>query len=470
MNSTISTTSALTILATIALALPLSAQVVPTAPTSLPDPLSLDQAIDIALAHQPQQFIAATQKTAAAGAVQQARSQYQPKVTPTYTYEVDSTAQFNTGLAHTNNTTKGSQLNVDLTQQIFDNGTRELTNAQARRQADEARFGIVNTKQQVINNVTRDYFGLLRAIDLVKVADSQVKSAQTEVDQVQAQITAGTAAKASVYQAQATLANAQVTQLTDQAGVKTASAQLKNDLGVNTTAVVNPVSLSTGDQLPAPPPSETDKPLADYLATADANRPDLKQEQAEVERQNEAVKAAELTAGPQLGGNYELVWTPVNDFGTTTGSDSRLMLTASYPLFDGGFSRGAVKIAQANRDAAKDTLQADRNNVHLAVEQALATRAQALNSAGLAQTALQSAQVNYDSAVAQQREGLLTVVDVITAEATLAQAQQNYVATIYDFYIADADLQRAIGVNDITPTKVPTPSTGPAATPSEANK
>ena len=434
--------------ASASLSTPASAQVVPAAPTTLPSPLSLDQAVAIALAHQPQQFIAATQRTAASGAVTQAQSKYLPTVTPSYTYEIDSSAQFNKGLGHTKNTTSGSQVNIDLSQQIFDNGTRELTNAQARRQADIARYNAHDVKQQVINNVTRDYYGLLRAIDLVKVADSQVKSAQTEVDQVQAQISAGTVAAASAYQAKATLANAQVLQLTDQAGVRTASALLKNDLGVDSTTVVEPVPLSTGDQLPPPPPAETEKPLEDYLATAYANRPDLKEQQAAVEQQDENVKAAELAVGLQLGGNYEFVYNPVNDFGST-GSDSRLLLTASYPLFDGGFFHAAVKIAQASRDAAKDTLQADRNNVHLAVEQALATRTQALNSASLAQTALQAAQVNYDSAVAQQREGLLTVVDVITAEATLAQAQQNYVATIYDFYIADADLQRAIGMNDI---------------------
>jgi len=457
------------LMTTCVFSIPAYAQVVPTAPTSLPDPLSLDQAIDIALGHQPQQFIAATQRTAASGAVTQAQSKYFPLVTPSYDYEIDSSAQFNKGFGHTKNTTKGSQVNIDLTQQIFDTGTRELNNAEARRQADIARFNSRDVKQQVINNVTRDYYALLRAIDLVKVASSLVKSAQTEVDQVQAQITAGTSAKASVYQAQATLANAQVTLLSDQAGVKNASALLKNDLGVNTVTVVNPVPLATGDELPPPPPAETDKALEEYLTTAYSNRPDIQEQQAAVEQQNELVKQAEINAGLQLGGNYEFVYNPVNDFGAT-GSDSRLMVTATMPLFDAGFSHAAVKIAQANRDAAKDTLQANRNNVHLAVEQALATRSQTLNSASLAQTALQAAQVNYDSAVAQQREGLLTVVDVITAEATLAQSQQNYVATIYDFYIADADLQRAIGLNDVTPSKSPTPSTGPAATPSAATK
>src|SRR5437879_8806864 len=90
------------LMTTCALSIRSHAQVVPTAPTTLPDPLSLDQAIDIALGHQPQQFIAATQRTAASGAVTQAQSKYFPSITPTYDYEIDSSAQFNKGSGHTN--------------------------------------------------------------------------------------------------------------------------------------------------------------------------------------------------------------------------------------------------------------------------------------------------------------------------------------------------------------------------------
>lgn len=70
-------------------ALPLGAacQVVPPAPTTLPAPLTLAQAVAIALAHQPQQFLAHTQVTQAQGQKQQARAQYFPTLTPSYQYQ-----------------------------------------------------------------------------------------------------------------------------------------------------------------------------------------------------------------------------------------------------------------------------------------------------------------------------------------------------------------------------------------------
>ncbi len=89
-----------------------------------------------------------------------------------------------------------------------------------------------------------------------------------------------------------------------------------------------------------------------------------------------------------------------------------------------------------------------RQQIRLDVEQAYATRATNLQAAGLAQAAVTAAQVNYDSAVAARQEGIGTVLDITTAQATLTQAQNQFVTAVYNFYIADAQLQRALGRND----------------------
>jgi outer membrane protein TolC len=82
------------------------------------------------------------------------------------------------------------------------------------------------------------------------------------------------------------------------------------------------------------------------------------------------------------------------------------------------------------------------------VEQAYATRAESLQATSLAQAAVTAAQVNYDAAIESRRAGIGTVLDVTTAQATLTQAQDQYVVAVYNFYIADAQLQRDMGRND----------------------
>ena len=438
-------------------ALPAAAacQVVPPTPTTLPSPLTLQTAITIALRQQPQVYIARDQITQASGQKLQAQSQYYPTLTPRYQFQSRQqtfigvpTNTFSTP-ATTNQTTlvQGGGLAVSLNQNLFDGGAREAANAQARRAVDAADFGSLNTRQATILTVTQDYYQILLAQDLVKVAQAQVVRYQQSVELAQAQIAAGTLAAKNVYQAQSDLANAQVTLLQNQNQRQLASAALKNALGVGTNAPVEPSPLAVGDQLPPLPAAGPALTLDAALTAAYAFRPDLRQQQAVVESQNAALQLAKRQAGLTVRGDYALTYQATNDLGAR-GTDSQISLTGSYPLFDAGNVRGAVRIGQAQRDLAQNQLELIRQQIRLDVESAVGTRATNLQEAQLAQAAITAAQVNFDAAVAARREGIGTVLDITIAQTTLTQSENQYVTAIYNFYTADAQLQRALGQND----------------------
>ena len=467
-----------------AFALPGFCQVAPPPPLSLPTPLSLPQAIALALRQQPQQYLARTQVTQAQGQKLQAQSQYFPTLTPSYQYQNNSqtlygvnsgqtstvtttgggtTGTGTTGTGTTTGTTgtttqvlspinevsivRGGGLSVGLSQTLFDTGQREAANTEARRAVDAAVANNQNTRQAIILNVTQDYYQLLLNEDLVKVALAQVARFQQTVDVTQAQIDAGTTAAKDIYQAKSDLANAQVTLLNNRNAVQTASATLKNALGVNLNGVVQIAPLTAGDQLPPVPISPQTLSLENAVAAAFGARPDVRQQQAIVQSNQAALQLAQRQAGLTIRGDYVLSYRATNDVGTR-GANSQLLLTGSYPLFDAGLARGAVRIAQAGRDSALNQLELIRQQVRLEAEQAYTTRETNLEAAGLAQAAVTAAQVNYDAAIASRKEGIGTVLDITTAQATLTQAQSQYVTAVYNFYIADAQLQRAIGRND----------------------
>ena len=508
--------------AVLTLAPPAFCQVVPPAPQTLPTPLTLSQAIAIALSHQPDQFIARDQQTQAQGQKLQAQAQYFPKLTPSYQYQnnrqnfyglnsggstvittpgtgttsgggtgatgtggvgtgtggtggtVDpggtgttgtgntGTGTGNTGTGTTGtgtstvtqsesvnevNVVRGGGLTVGVSQNLFDDGTRETTNAQARRAVDAASFNTLNSRQNTILVVTQDYYQLLLATDLVKVARAQVTRFQQAVDVIQAQITVGTAPAKDVYQARSDLATAQVTLLQNQNQVLLASASLKNALGVASAAPVQAAPLAAGSALPPPPPVGKAQTFEQALAAAFLQRPDLRQQESIVQSQDAAVRQARRQAGLTLRGDYVLTYQATNDTGAR-GTNSQFLVTGSYPLFDAGSARGAVRVAQAQRDIAANQLEQVRQQIRLDVEQAYNTRAVNQQAAGLAQAAVTAAQVNYDAAVAARQEGIGTVLDITTAQATLTQAESQYVTAVYNFYIADAQLQRALGQND----------------------
>jgi outer membrane protein len=442
-------------------------QVAPPAPTTLPSPLTLQSAVTIALRQQPQLYIARDQITQASGQKLQAQSQYYPTLTPRYQFQsrrqtflgvsnsTYSTPTSTSPLPIVTTTTinqtalvQGGGLSVSLNQNLFDGGAREAANSQARRAVDAADFGSLNTRQATILTVTQDYYQILLAQDLVKVAQAQVVRYQQAVELAQAQIAAGTLAAKNVYQAQSDLANAQVTLLQNQNQRQLASAALKNALGVATNAPVDPAPISADDQLPPLPLPGPVLTLDAALTTAYAYRPDLRQQSAIVESQNAALQLARRQAGLTVRGDYALTYQATNDLGAR-GTDSQISLTGSYPLFDAGNVRGAVRIGLAQRDQARNQLELIRQQIRLDVESAVGTRATNYQEAQLAQAAITAAQVNFDAAVAARREGIGTVLDITIAQATLTQSQNQYVTAIYNFYTADAQLQRALGQNDV---------------------
>jgi outer membrane protein len=381
-------------------------------------------------------------------------------VTPTYSFQNNSQSVFGAGSpapgvpVNEVTTTRGGGLAISLAQTLYDGGQREATNAEARRQLDAARYATSNTRQQIVFNVTQAYYNLLAALDQVKVAQAQVSRFQQTVDLTQAQIQAGTTAAKDIYQSQADLATAQITLLQDQTTVKTASTALKNAMGVETDAVLQPAPLAEGDALPPPPEAGKELTLDEYVSQAYANRPDLREQQASLQSLEANVKAARLKAGFTVNSTYALTYQATNDVGNR-GVDSQLLVSGSYPLFDAGSARGAVRIAEAQRDAAKNTVEQTRQTIRSDVETAVANRTSALQQTTLAQAAVKAAQVNYDAAVDSRKEGVGTVLDITTAQATLTQAQIQYVTAVYNYYIADAALSKAVGQNDAASAAAP---------------
>jgi len=377
-------------------ALSAHAQVVPKAATTVPDQITLNDAINIALHQQPQLFTSYTQVTQAAGQKQQAQSQYYPTITPTYTFQNSSHSSYGVGTSAIGGTvdevqiTRGGGLAIALNQTLYDGGKREAANAQARRQVDIAQYNRSDVRQQIIYNVTQAFYNLLAAEDLVKVAQAQVQRFQQTVDLTQAQIDVGTSAAKDIYQAKADLATAQITLLQDQNSVQTASTALKNAIGVETNATLNPAPLASGSELPPLPANMEELTLDDYVKQAYDSRPDLREQAAAVQSSEAAVKTARINAGFSLNTTYALTYQATNDVGYR-GLDSQLILSGTYPLFDAGSARGALRVAEAQRDAAKNQLEQTRQNVRRDVEVAVANRASALQATALAQAAVKAA-------------------------------------------------------------------------------
>lgn len=179
------------------------------------------------------------------------------------------------------------------------------------------------------------------------------------------------------------------------------------------------------------------------------NRPDLAQAQANVESAYTSSSIARINTGFAITSDLTATQTFDPTSITSSSNDRRQVNVAlTYPLFDGGYVRSQFAAARSQARASEAQLTTQRQQVAVDVENAYRTLTQTRASLPAAAAAQQAAQINYEAALESRREGVGSIVDVITAQTALVTAQTNYVQAIYNFYGADARLARAIGRAD----------------------
>ena len=426
-------------------------------------PLTLPQAIAIALQRQPSLAGAAATKQVASERVKQSRAQLGPTITPSFNYQSQAikggtiTNIINgvpvTQAANSTSDTRQQQLTTSF--RLFDTGNRKLSIRQSQQALTSQEFAEQNTRQTVINNVATNYFAVLRTRALVKVSEAQVERAENALKLVQAQVEAKVAARKDTLQADADLQNARVNLLQARNNVQVAEAQLRSAMGapdlrslrladVVAPTAASPITISAvvGDE------RDDERAIALLSAFASRSRPDIAQARMAIASSETSVQQAKVSARPTMSIDLSdrQQFDAKNNPLKRASEIQLLSLNFSVPLYDGGNVRAAVRASEANKRASEAQLGGQALQVTVDVEQSWRSLQLARASLPAAEAAQSAAQINYDAAIAARREGIGNITDVITAQTSLVQAQTNYVQAIYNFYTADAQLARAVGL------------------------
>ncbi len=414
-------------------------------------PLTLERAVSIGLAYQNSIAISKTAVDQASARLTQAKSSYYPQVTPSYSYSSALTPSKVysydpvTGLplsrlANRSTTSNAQSSSIVVKQLIYDMGLREASVAQSRRNVFAAEYGLANQRQLVILQVSQDYYNLLRNRELIKEDEKSVERYRTTLDIITTQANVGTAAKSDIFQAKADLANAEVTLLQDKSNYKVAEATLKNAMGI---ASIAPLALPELT-LPAPKAAADTTQLTAYIAAAYANRLDSRQQQENVNASGYALKLAKIQSGFAVDASIQEGYA-----GNPVSGEERLFsVSVSYPLFDGGNAKAAVRASAAALEEQKRSLDQVQQSILLDVEQSYQVREIARQRVVASQVALDAGEENLKVVRAKELNQLAGLPDVIAAERQRDAAGVSLVEATYDYYVATAALQRSIGVND----------------------
>lgn len=117
----------------------------------------------------------------------------------------------------------------------------------------------------------------------------------------------------------------------------------------------------------------------------------------------------------------------------------------SYPLFNGTITNR--KLNQKKLELKNNELQSSflTDQTALLIEAAQQQREVARRSVGTTHSQTQLAQSIYDQTLLQQKQGLASLTEVLLADNTLRETQQNYLSALVDYLKADLDLKKATG-------------------------
>lgn len=191
----------------------------------------------------------------------------------------------------------------------------------------------------------------------------------------------------------------------------------------------------------------------DLMSIAADQRGDIRMLDKQEDMKQKEIKAIKSRYLPTLSANYNLNWSASQGgnpifFGTdlTRTRAQAIGLTVSLPIFQ-GFQRDAnIQIAKIEqRDLELQRTQAIRNAKN-EIQSARESLNQAIETAPAREEALKQAREGYQRAQARLQNGLGSQLDVTEAEFQLRQAEVNYAQMVYSYLSAKAQYDQAIGM------------------------
>ena len=416
-------------------------------------PLSLRQAVSMALEKNPQRRMAVADQHAAEAGVQEARSGLLPRVsfTESATRGNDPVYVFGTRLRQERFTVADFALNRLNTPtpignfssrfsgnwSLFDSFANLKSVARAKDLRQAAGHQLERADQETIFRVVQAYLGLLLAQKEQDVAEQSVKTAQSILDRSQARYQSGVVVQSDLLSAQVRLASRQEELIRARSNLAFAAAQLDTAMGVPADTEFQPSQGLSEGALPQ-------AALADLETRALASRPDLKQIAAQQTAQEKSVSIAKSAFGPKLNafGGWE---TESATLSQVQGNNWVAGLELQLDLFQGGARKAQLTRERALQERIAAAHQAAADQVRLEVRRAYYDFDSARQQVVVGQAAVGQAEESMRINQNRYDAGITTITDLLTIEEATRRTQTGYWEAVYRLRTSYANLELATG-------------------------
>ncbi|CAA9891091.1 Outer membrane efflux protein [Candidatus Methylobacter favarea] len=415
---------------------------------------SLDQAIDYALANNPDLQIATERISQAEAQLGIALSAFYPQLTARVGYQhsnnpaevfgmIVAQRDFDSNsINNINNPGYRQNFRPEIIGKLslFRGGQDYQNSKAAELGVDAAEFERSTVRNALIEAVTATYYAYLASIEAHKVAQSSISAIASELKQTQRRYEAGTVLKSDVLSLEVQLAEAQSAEIRAANAIEIAKTSIAKLLGLSSFQAFTVASSSSLLPKPKLPAS-----FNDLLDQAMAQRPEVKAAARRVDisvRQLKSERGAYLPkadAYVSYGQNSQSPGFNSEKDNVTAG------VSVEMDLFSGFNTQQRVRAAERKAAEARETERKTKLAIEQEVKTAFLNLKEALARLHVAETSVLAADEALRLVNEERRAEMVTVTRYIESEVARNKARSSTIAAHYDALSAEAALKKAIG-------------------------
>ncbi|MCW3118729.1 MAG: TolC family protein [Chitinophagaceae bacterium] len=333
-----------------------------------------------------------------------------------------------------------SALQFSASQSIFNRDVliANRTKGDVMRQAAQQ---TVNTKIDVVTNVSKAFYDLLATQQQLKVTNENILRLERSLKDAKAQYDAGVVDKTDYKRATIALNNSMASKKSNEEALKAKTEYLK--------ALMNYPEVASLDIVYDSATLENEIVL-DTLKDIDYSKRieyQILQTQRKLQEANVQYNKWSYITSLSANGAYNLNYLN-NSFGKLYNQsypNSYAGLTLAFPIFQGGKRKYEIQQAEWELKRTDLDLVSLKNSVNSEYTTALSSYKASLSNYQAIRENVALAQEVYDVIQLQYRSGVKTYLEVITAETDLRTSQINYFNALYQVLSSKIDVQRSSG-------------------------
>lgn len=321
-----------------------------------------------------------------------------------------------------------------VNQLLYDFGKTFGQVASSRASYQQAGEDLTNTRQKVVVEARTAYYGYLAAVKAEKVEVENVRQNQELLKQAQGFYQVGLRAKIDVTKAEANLYDAEASLIRAKNAVDLSRVTLMTALGLKTWPYKAVEDVLQVIHQPGV--------LADLKTLALRQRPEILRNKYQQEGDQASIRVARAGFFPTFSSTASYGW---------QGPDYPLAdswwvgATVNFPLFEGLSTTYTLRQAKANLRATEANAEVLSQDIAKEVEQSYLDVQSAWQVIRATTKAKEAAQENLRLAWGRYKSGVGNIIEVTDAQVQFAQSDLKYVRALYDYLVAGARLDKAVG-------------------------